>query len=149
MGYRLRMSNEIHDWLTDLAGSDPASALLAGQALTALLDEGAALGPPLVIALADGPRPEEVPEALDRAYQDRLESMQIVRRRVADTAMLRNDIERQIAELESLQEQLADQRQHAVAPGRTQEAQQAAGESAAADELAARLRRLLPEVNED
>jgi hypothetical protein len=85
-----------------------------------------------------------VSEALDRAYQDRLQSMQIVRRRVADVAMLRKDIEQQIAELESLQERLADQRQSVA--GQTGEADQPAGESAAADELAARLRRLLPDV---
>ena len=30
MGYRLRMSGEIHDWLADLHDSDPAAALLAG-----------------------------------------------------------------------------------------------------------------------
>lgn len=70
MGYRLRMSGEIQDWLIDLAGSDPSSAMLVGQALAALLDEGAALGPPLVIPLKDRPRPEGLPEALDRAYQD-------------------------------------------------------------------------------
>lgn len=146
MGYRLRMSGEIHDWLTDLAGSDPSAAMLVGQALTALLDEGAALGPPLVIPLKDRPRPEELPEALDRAYQDKLQSMQIVGRRVADAAVLRKDVERQIAELESLQEQLADQRQQSLAAGRTVEATEAAGESAAAADLAAQLRRLLPDV---
>jgi phage shock protein A/DNA-binding XRE family transcriptional regulator len=146
MGYRLRMSGEIYDWLTDLAGSDPPSALLVGQALTALLDDGAALGPPVVIPLKDHPRPEELPDALDREYQDRLESMRIVRRRVADAATLRNDIEREIAELESLREQLADQRQQAVDAGRTGEAEPAAGERATADDQLARLRPLLPDV---
>ncbi len=33
MGYRLRMSGEIHDWLADLHETDPSAAMLAGQAL--------------------------------------------------------------------------------------------------------------------
>ena len=35
MGYQLRMSGEIHDWLADLHETDPAAALLVGQALAA------------------------------------------------------------------------------------------------------------------
>lgn len=35
MGYLLRMSGEIHDWLADLASSDPPAAMAAGQALAA------------------------------------------------------------------------------------------------------------------
>ena len=49
MGYALRMSGEIHDWLADLRRSDPPSALLVGRALAALMSEGASLGPPLVV----------------------------------------------------------------------------------------------------
>ena len=146
MGYRLRMSGEIGDWLTDLAGRDPASAMLVGRAVTALLGEGAALGPPLVISLADRPGLDGLPEALDWAYEDRLESFQVVRSRVADVAMLRHEIEHEIAQMESLRENLADQHLEALDADRADEAARAASESAAADDLAARLRRLLPGV---
>jgi hypothetical protein len=40
MGYRLQMSTEIHDRLADLRDSAPPAALLAGQALAALAEEG-------------------------------------------------------------------------------------------------------------
>ena len=67
MGYRLQMSAEIHDWLAGLRDSDPPAALLAGQALTALAEEGGGLGPPLVISPPDRPGPEElIEEAWDQ-----------------------------------------------------------------------------------
>ena len=84
MGYRLQMSAEIHDWLADLRDSDPPAGLLVGQALSALAEEGSALGPPLV-APADRPQPDELAAALDRQYADWLESMTVMRRRVAET----------------------------------------------------------------
>ena len=62
MGYRLRMSGEIHDWLADLHDSDPVAAMLTGQALAALIGEGASLGPPLVV-----PAAATWPEAADRS----------------------------------------------------------------------------------
>jgi len=52
MGYRLQMSAEIRDWLTELRDSDPSTAVLAAQAVAALADAGDRLGPPLVIAVA-------------------------------------------------------------------------------------------------
>ena len=105
MGYQLQMSAEIRDWLADLRDSDPPAALLAGQALTALAEEGEGLGPPLVCP-ADRPGPEDLQRALDRHYQAWLESLTGMRRRVADAATLRRDIEQQIADLQS---QAADQ----------------------------------------
>ena len=54
MGYRLRMSAEIYDWLAELCDSDPPAAILAAQALAALADGGDRLGPPLVTAVAAG-----------------------------------------------------------------------------------------------
>jgi hypothetical protein len=105
-GYQLQMSDEIHDWLTGLRSSNTAAAVLVGQALAALLSEGAALGPPVVVALDGPPSPDELPEALDQSYQDRLEAAQIVRRLVVETAVLSQDIQLQIHELESLQAQL-------------------------------------------
>jgi len=124
MGYRLRMSAEIHDWLADLRDSDPPAALLAGRALTALAEEGGGLGPPLVISPPDRPQPEELLGALDRRYQAWLESLRGMRSRVADEAMQRRDIERQITELES----------------------QAAGELTAAHDRIAELRQRLTSV---
>ena len=101
MGYRLRMSAEIYDWLAELCDSDPPAAILAAQALAALADGGDRLGPPLVTAVAAGRlRPDELLSAVDRHYQAQLESMSAMRRRVAQVAMQRKDIERQLTELE-------------------------------------------------
>jgi hypothetical protein len=100
MGYRLQMSAEIYDWLADLRGSDPPAAVLAAQALAALADGGDRLGSPLVTAVAAARlRPDELLSALDRHYQDQLESMSAMRRRVAQVATQRKDIERQLTEL--------------------------------------------------
>jgi hypothetical protein len=101
MGYRLQMSAEIYDWLAELRGSDPQAAVLAAQALAALADGGDRLGPPLVTAVAaPRPQPDELLPALDRHYQARLESMNAMRRQVADAAALRKGIKRQLTELE-------------------------------------------------
>jgi hypothetical protein len=101
MGYRLQMSAEIYDWLAELRGSDPSAAVLAAQALAALADGGDRLGAPLVTAVAAGRlRPDELLSALDRHYQALLESMSAMRRRVAQVATQRKDIERQLTELE-------------------------------------------------
>ena len=101
MGYRLEMSAEIYDWLAELRDSDPPAAGLAAQALAALADGGDRLGPPLVTAVAAvRPRPDELAPALDQHYQDRLESLTLMRRRVAQAATLRKNIERQLTEPE-------------------------------------------------
>ena len=90
MGYQLKMSAEIYDWLSELRDSDPPTAILAAQALTALADGGDRLGPPLVAAVAAvRPRSDELAPALDQHYQDQLESLTAVRRRVAQVATLR------------------------------------------------------------
>ena len=103
MGYRLQMSAEIRDWLTELRDSDPSTAVLAAQAVAALADAGDRLGPPLVIAVASRLAPDELPSALDRRYQAWLESTNATRRRVADAATLRKDIECQLTRPESTQ----------------------------------------------
>jgi Helix-turn-helix len=146
MGYRLQMSAEIHDWLADLRDSDPPAGLLVGRALTALAEEGGGLGPPLVISPADRPRPEELLGALDRRYQAWLESLQVMRRRVADVATLRKDIERQITELQSLRATLEEQRWRALDAGQAEAPAQTADELAAAHDLMAGLRPLLTGV---
>lgn len=114
MGYRLKMSAEIYDWLAELRDSDPPTAILAAQALTVLADSGDRLGPPLVTAVAPRLSPDELESALDQHYQARLESMTAMRRRVAQAATLRKSIERQLTEPEpspdsaGLQERFAE-----------------------------------------
>jgi DNA-binding XRE family transcriptional regulator len=103
VSYLLRMSDEIHDWLADLPASDPPAAMSVAQALTALMSEGASLGPPLVVPIADSSRPEDLMAALDSAYADRLERMTVMRRRVAEAATLVRDLQKRLAELESAQ----------------------------------------------
>jgi phage shock protein A/DNA-binding XRE family transcriptional regulator len=147
VGYLLRMSGEIHDWLTDLHDSDPPAALLVGQALAALMSAGASLGPPLVISLAD-PRPADLGEALDRSYQHRLERLQTPRFRAAEAATLVKDIKDQVAELESAQARLDDQRRRALDAGRPEQAAELAGELAAVQHQAAEVARLLPGATE-
>ena len=147
MGYRLRMSGEIHDWLADLHDSDPAAALLAGQALAALIGEGASLGPPLVVPAAVT-WPEDLVAALDASYQDRLERLQVMRRRAAEAAWLVRDIKDQIDVLESVQARLDDRRRRALEAGREEEAAKAADRLAAAQQEAAQARGMLPWITE-
>ena len=103
MGCLLRMSDEIHAWLADLYRSDPPTAASVGQALAALMSEGASLGPPLVVPAADSSSPEDLMAALDSSHQDQLEQLNAVRRRVAETAMLVRDLQNRLADLESAQ----------------------------------------------
>jgi DNA-binding XRE family transcriptional regulator len=146
--YRLRMSGEIRDWLADLRGSNPPAATAVGQALTALIDEGDRLGPPLVVSLARPMRPADLAEALDRSYQDRLGRLQIVRRLVGDAVMLVREIQIQVTDLELLETRLGDQRRQALDAGDSPAAAQAAAELAAAAAQLAELRPLLPGVTE-
>ena len=145
MGYLLRMSAEIRDWLIEFRAHDPVAAGRVGQALTALLGEGDSLGPPMVVSLAGPARPDPR-EALDVSYQHQLEQMQIVRRAVADAATLAQDVRAEIAELESRQEALGGRHRRAVDEGETELADQAEAELAAARNQAGELRQLLPGV---
>jgi phage shock protein A len=146
MGYELRMSAEIHDWLTNLRSEDPPAAALVADALTTLTTEGAALGPPLVVPVAIGA--SDLSDALDQAYQDDLAAAQIMRRRTADAAALAHDIRSQMTELESLRDQLSEQRQRALDEDMPEAAAQATDRLAAADDLVAGLRERLPGVIE-
>jgi hypothetical protein len=146
-GCALRMSGEIHGWLADLRGSDPAAAARVGQALAALMNEGVSLGDPLVVSTADS-WPWALCEALDRSYQQRLEGLQPLRRREADAATLVKDIQAQVAELDSAQAKLEDLHRRAQDAGRPQEAAQVAANLTAAQQQAAELRRRLPGVIE-
>lgn len=124
MGYRLRMSAEIHDWLAGLHTTDPATAVQVGQAVAALISEGASLGPPLVVPVAET-WPEDLAAALDASYQHRLDRLQLVRKRAADAAWLARDLQEQIDELESAQARLEDRRRRALAAGEPDEVEQA------------------------
>jgi hypothetical protein len=122
VGYLLRMSDEIRDWLDDLRDSEPVAARQVGAALTALISEGASLAGPLVIALESPPAPAPAggPEA----------------------AALVRDIGRQVAELEARQAQLGDQRWQALQEGRPEAAAQAVDELAKVQDQLAELRRV-------
>lgn len=152
MGYLLRMSDEIRDWLDDLRESEPVAARQVGAALTALISEGASLAAPLVIPLESppppSPRPAGEPGTRDRSRQDRLEHMQTERGHHAEAATLIKDTEQQVAELETRQAQLGDQRWRALQEGRPEAAAQAVGELAKVQGQLAELRRLLPRVTE-
>lgn len=101
MGYTLAMSDEIRDWLTDLRSADPSAATLVGAALTALIREGASLGPPLVTRVTTYRGPVTLADALDGAYQTCLEKLQLVRRRVADASMNAFQLRQQVATLKT------------------------------------------------
>jgi phage shock protein A/DNA-binding XRE family transcriptional regulator len=147
VSYLLRMSGEIHDWLADLHETDPPAAVQVGQALSALMSEGASLGPPMVVPAAVA-WPKDLLAALDSSYQHRLERLQVLRQRAAEAAWLVKDVQAQIDELESAQVRLDDRRLRALGAGREEEAAQAADRLAAAQREAAQARNLLPWITE-
>jgi hypothetical protein len=100
MGYVLRMSDEMHDWLIDLGRGDRATARLVAEALTVLLSEGERLGPPLAVPLADSSRSPDLAETLDRSYQRGLELLQASRRRAMDASTVTRRVREQIASLD-------------------------------------------------
>ena len=144
-GYALRMSDEIHNWLTGLRRTDQPAALRVAKALVMLMREGASLSDPLVISTADS-WPWALGEALDRSYQQGLEQLTALRRGEADAATLVKDIQAQVAELEAAQARLEELHRRAVDAGRPQEAEQAAGNLTAVQQQAVQARRLLPRM---
>jgi hypothetical protein len=152
VGYLLRMSDEIRDWLDDLRESEPVAARQVGAALTALISEGASLAAPLVIALESppppSPRPAGEPETLDESRQNRLEQMQTERGHHAEAPPLIKDAEQEVTELEARQAQLGDQRWQALQQGKPEAAALAVDELAKVQGQLAELRRLLPRVTE-
>jgi hypothetical protein len=147
VAYRLRMSDEIHDWLDGLQHTDPAAALPVGQALAALISEGASLGPPLVVPVADT-WPEDLAAALDASYQHRLDRLQVVRKRAAEAASLVRDIQDQVDELESARARLDDRWRRALDAGRKDEAELAGRQRAVAERDITQARQLLPWISE-
>ena len=146
-GCALRMSGEIHDWLTGLRGSDEAAALRVVRALARLMTGGESPGAPLVISTADS-WPWALSQALDRSYQESLERLAVLRRREADAATLVKDIQHQLTVLEAAQAKLEELRRRALDAGRKREAAQAAGRLAALGRQAAQARPLLPRMIE-
>lgn len=151
MGYQLRMSGEIHDWLEQLGTADPARARLVAEALAALAAGGASLGPPLVRpADPDHPGSAETeldPRAqLDQAYQDQLEQLAVLRRRVAEAATLARQFSTQLGDLGSLRVRLAEQREEASAAGDASRAETVQQAIADVDRQVATLRERLPQV---
>ena len=108
MSYALAMSGEVRAWLTDLAETDALAALAVGAALVALSDEGAALGPAVVVPPAGTALSSDPREALDYYGQDRLERLQAVHREASGAAGLTGHLQAQIAELDAQRSQQAD-----------------------------------------
>src|SRR5260370_20210061 len=108
MGYRIRIAPEVEQWLAELRESDPGAADLTDEALDALREGGAGLGPPLVVPVEVPVR--ETQRDLDYAYERQLEMLTWARRAVANVATSRKRLELQIERLEEMLSQLEDQR---------------------------------------
>jgi hypothetical protein len=117
MGYRIRMAPEVAGWLGQLRDTDPGTAGVVDEALTALRDQGASLGPPLVIPVEVHPEPAR-PD-LDQAYQRQLEMLARVRRAVAEMATARKRLELQIHQQEQAVTRLGEQRIKDLQAGRS------------------------------
>jgi len=97
MGYRIQVVPEVEVWLGELRDGDPGSARLVDEAVDALREGGAGLGPPLVV-------PVEVPA--DETWRDpdqsyrQFEMLTRTRRGVADAATTRKRLELQMHQLE-------------------------------------------------
>jgi hypothetical protein len=148
VGYVLGMSGEIRDWLAGLRDSDPTAATQVAQALVALMEEGASLGPPLVVTLAGFPWAPDLGEELDGLYQTRLEETRDMGQHLAEAAALVRDIEQQVAELQAQEAMLSDRRWRALQEGKADAAGQVVDELAVVQAKLAELRRLLPGVVE-
>jgi hypothetical protein len=143
VGYRLQMSGEIHDWLAGLHENHPVAAMQVGHALAALMSEGASLGPPLVVPVAET-WPEDLTAALDASYQHRLDRLKVVRKRVAEAAWLVKDMQEQIDELESARARLEDRRRRALEAGQRDEVELAGQRRAVAERDITQARQFLP-----
>jgi hypothetical protein len=113
MGYRIRVVPEVEVWLGELRESDPGSAHLVEEAVDALREGGAALGPPLVVEAPVS----ETRQDPDRSRQE-FEMLTRVRRDTADAATTRKRLELQLRQLEEQASGLADQRAKASQIGR-------------------------------
>jgi hypothetical protein len=113
MGYRIRVVPEVEVWLGELRESDPGSARLVDEAVDALREGGAGLGPPLVV---EAPVPETRQDPAQS--QQEFEMLTRIRRDTADAATTRNRLELQLRQLEEQVSRLAEQRAKASKLGR-------------------------------
>ncbi len=126
MDEQLHMAIEVRAWLNELRIADPARSRLAAQAVLALLDEGSALGPPLLVEAGTLMQARGPGDRLDRASQRQLELLARVRRGVADVATSGKRLQLQVGQLETQAAKLADQHDKAVDAGRDDVAKEAA-----------------------
>ena len=91
MSYRLRMSAEIGDWLTDLRSSQPGVAAEVGAALAAVLDSDdvASLAFVTDLGAPEAVEPGDRLAAVDTAYQDLLAWLQLLRQQSAEAGSFR------------------------------------------------------------
>ncbi|GCD47913.1 helix-turn-helix domain-containing protein [Streptomyces paromomycinus] len=125
MTYRLVVAREARSRLNALRRDDTRAARLVGEAVTALLEQGPRLGPPLVLPVGASLRAGEPREALDYWYQRQLTLLQKVRRAVTETATCRRQLDQHIAELTKRSRRLADLGAQAAASGRRDLAREA------------------------
>lgn len=97
MGYKLRMSAEIADWLGDLRESDPFAATEVGAALLAVMTAADVAALAFVTDTRE-PDSEDPRERLDRAYQRTLTVLQRFRRHSAEAATRRKELELRLSE---------------------------------------------------
>ncbi|MFI2240377.1 PspA/IM30 family protein [Streptomyces chrestomyceticus] len=118
MTYRLVVAREARSWLNALRRDDARAARLVGEAVTALLEQGPRLGPPLVVPVGAALRAGEPREALDYWYQRQLTLLMKVRQAVAEAATCRRQLDYHIGELTKQARRLADLGAQAAASGR-------------------------------
>jgi hypothetical protein len=123
VSYRIRVAPEVEVWLGELRESDPGSARLVDEAVDALREGGAGLGPPLVVP---APAPETRPDPDQSRRQ--FELLMEIRRAAADAATTRKRLELQMRQLEARVSSLAQQRAKASQMGRDDLAVKAMGQ---------------------
>ncbi|MEV5598653.1 helix-turn-helix domain-containing protein [Streptomyces sp. NPDC052496] len=118
MAYRLVVAREARSRLNGLRRDDVRAARLVGEAVTALLEQGLRLGPPLLVPVGAALRAAEPREALDHWYQRQLTLLLEVRRAVADVTLVRRRLDQEIGELGRQARRLADLGARAAVSGR-------------------------------
>ncbi|MEU4203319.1 hypothetical protein AB0B79_09250 [Streptomyces sp. NPDC039022] len=126
MTYRLVVAREARSRLNALRRDDAPAARLAGEAVTAFLEQGPRLGPPLVVPVGAALRAGEPREALDYWYQRQLTLLRKARQAVAEVAAYRRQLYHRITELTRQARRMADLGAQAAASGRENLAREAA-----------------------
>jgi hypothetical protein len=151
------MAPAVEKWLNELRTRDPAAGELIDTAIARLRDDGAGVGSPLVVKVAQphGPagepsgRQEDPRETLDYTYQQQLEMLTKVRRGVADMATTRKRVELQAGQLEEQAAMFGEQRGAALASGEEERAAAVAARQAVAVEHLGDLRGQLIRLEEE